>query len=825
MRLAAVVPLAIACILFAATSVESQDPSAQRRGGPGGEGPGRISGRVTDGEGQALSGVGVTIQSASDSAVVTEVATESGGAFRIVDLPLGSYTLGVSLIGYRPRNSEVIELNEEQPEVDLGEIVLEVAPVELDAVEADAERSAMVVEADRTVYNTDAMPAAEGTAIDVLRAVPELEIDVEDNVKLRGNQSVQIHMNGRPAPLQGEQLANFLRQLPGDQIDRVEVMPNPSAKHDPEGSGGIVNIVLKEDLNLGLSGSVSANASTRNRQYFNGRLNYQRGRLTMFTGAGVSTYRNEMSFYDRRQNLVTDPVTILEQNGTSDNRGRGANLDWTIELKVGEQAHLWSNAWMYGSRNDSDGLTEYGLFDADMTPRDRYDRTNDGESFWGSMDIGLGFVQLFEPQKEELRIDGRFSSGADENDARNSRAFFMGDGQPVELPVELTLNDVESGNGNLSIQADYFRPLGGGKIEVGYRASRRDQDDDNLLRIFESPESQDPRERMHSGYDYQETFHSAYVTLSHPIGKFSIQGGLRGENASTYFESRVTDDEIDRTYTTLYPSLSLSYSPQQGRTLRLQYSRRVRRPNAWYLNPVVPSTDPLNISVGNPQLDPSYTDSYSLDFSLTGRLGTVRVAPFYRRTTDIWERIRRVDTDGVATSRWENSASADQLGSNFTLSLASTGRVSGSANFSLYRDARDGTNISSDYQRAALMWSLYGSLGYKFTSTLTAQAYAYHFPAQSILQGRASGYTYTRLGIRQQLWDGKGSISLNIDDPLNLYNFSSSTRDATYIQTSRSSYETRVFMLGFTFNFGNAPEQHSRRGEAEEGGGETIRVR
>ncbi|MGH7578431.1 MAG: carboxypeptidase regulatory-like domain-containing protein [Longimicrobiales bacterium] len=296
MRLAAVVPLAIACILFAATSVESQDPSAQRRGGPGGEGPGRISGRVTDGEGQALSGVGVTIQSASDSAVVTEVATETSGAFRIDGLPLGSYTLGVSLIGYRRRNSEVIELNEEQPEVDLGEIVLEVAPVELDAVEADAERSAMVVEADRTVYNTDAMPAAEGTAIDVLRAVPELEIDVEDNVKLRGNQSVQIHMNGRPAPLQGEQLANFLRQLPGDQIDRVEVMPNPSAKHDPEGSGGIVNIVLKEDLNLGLSGSVSANASTRNRQYFNGRLNYQRGRLTMFTGAGVSTYRNEMSF-------------------------------------------------------------------------------------------------------------------------------------------------------------------------------------------------------------------------------------------------------------------------------------------------------------------------------------------------------------------------------------------------------------------------------------------------------------------------------------------------------------------------------------------------
>src|SRR5690606_19363516 len=137
---------------------------------------------------------------------------------------------------------------------------------------------------------------------------------VEDQVRLRGNQSAAIHLNGRPTPLQGEQLAQFLRQLPGDRIDRVEVMPNPSARHDPEGVGGIVNIVLREDVELGLSGSVAVNSSTRNEQGLNGRLNVQRGRLTLFTGAGANLFRGNSTNYDLRRNLVTDPVSTIEQD-------------------------------------------------------------------------------------------------------------------------------------------------------------------------------------------------------------------------------------------------------------------------------------------------------------------------------------------------------------------------------------------------------------------------------------------------------------------------------------------------------------------------------
>ena len=825
MRAASTLLLALLPVLPSVSTLEAQEPPPARAQAQAPAGPGRIAGSVLDTTRQPLSAAAVTLRNAADSALVTGVMTDRDGNFRIEGLAPGEYLLRVSLIGYKPRSSEVIALTSQTPAVDLGAIALEASVVQLDALEATAERAAVVIEADRTVYNTKSMPiASTGNATDVLRAVPELEVDVNDNVKLRGNQSVAIHLNGRPSPLQGEQLANFLRQLPGNRIQRVEVMPNPSAKHDPEGMGGIVNIVLQDNLDLGLSGSLSANASTRNRQYANGRLNYQRGRLTLFSGAGINTYENLYTNYDFRQNLITNPVTSIEQNSTNDNQAWGWNGDWTAELKVGKQATLWSNAWLYSSFNDSRGTTEYGILDDGRVVRERYDRDDDSERTWGSYNFGLGFKQIFQPQKEELTIDARSSSGVNDTETRNERLFHILAGEPVEMPLELTLNDIDSGNGNLTLQADYFRPLGAAKLDLGYRAYKRDQDNDNQLRVFPNPESTDPREQTRSGYDYEEVFHSLYATYGRTAGKFGMQAGLRAERSSTRFESLVGGASFDRSYNTLFPSFNVSFTPVQGRTVRFLYSKRINRPSAYYLDPYVPSTDPLNQFHGNSDLRPSYTHSYSLDFSLTGQKGTVRVAPYYRRTSDVWERIRTVDTLGVATSRWENAAVGEAYGSSFTISLPPTGRLSGSTNFSLYRDVRDGTNISSAYRRSAFMWSMGGNLGVKLTKTLTAQAYAHYFPTQSILQGRASGYTYTSIALRQQLWGTKGTLSLNVNDPLNLFRYNSSTSDATYIQNSRSSYKSRVVTLGFSYNFGKAPQQQSRRGGAEETG-ETIRVR
>jgi ferric enterobactin receptor len=786
--------------------------------------PGTISGLVKSPEGEPRAGVEITLSTAADSTLVSGALTDDSGRFRFDGIVPGRYLLRVSAAGFKPRNSEVIELTAMSPAVDLGTIGLEVAPVALDAIEAAAEREAVVMESDRTTYNVKAMPiASTGTVIDVLRAVPELEVDGNNNVKLRGNQTVAVHMNGRPTPMQGEQLANFLLQLPGSRVDRVEVLPNPSAKHDAEGPGGIVNIVMKQNLDLGLSGSLGATTSTLGQHRGNGRLNYQKGRFTAFSGAGIGSSRWTDSGYDTRRNLVTQPVTVIEQNTSGVRTMPHRNLDWTTELKVGRQAYLWTNAYVSSATNDSDSRTAYSIRDDAHAVRDSYDRLNAGAGGFDVQRAGGGFKQVFQERKEELTVDGSMFVRGDDSSLLQEKLTRVRAGEAVDLPLEHILNDIDRGSRNITIQADYFRPMGSGRLELGLNSSHRSESNENQL-FNARGRLPGARPDFHTGYDYTETVNSAYTTLSQASGKFSAQGGLRLEQTGTAFDSRVADAGFNRGYTSLFPSFNVMYRPKAGYTARLLFSRRISRPGGFYLDPYVPTTDPLSISRGNPDLQPQYSTSYSADLTWTGGRGTIRIAPYLRRTSNIWERVRTVDESGVATNFWLNGSHSQTRGSNFTLSLPSSRRLSGSANANVRHEARDGTNIAAGLKRSTVLWSGSGSIMFKVTETLMAQATGNKYSAAATLQGSSAGFSYTSVMLRQQLWGTKGNITLSMSDPLGLGVSEQSTWSTpTYTQVSRWTYQTRVASLGVTYNFGKRPQQQSRR-LGDEDAGEVIRV-
>jgi ferric enterobactin receptor len=780
---------------------------------------GRISGQVITADGQPLENVGITLRSAADSAVVSGALTDRTGRFRIDGLRPGGYLLRVSALGYKPRNSEVIELAAASPQLDMGVIELEVSAVELDAIEAAAERDAVVIESDRTTYNVKAMPvAASGTVTDVLRSVPELEVDINGNVKMRGNQAVAVHVNGRPAPMQGEQLATFLQQLQGNRVDRVEVLPNPSAKYDPEGMGGIVNIVLKENSDLGLSGSLNATATTPHGWRSNGRLNYHKGRLTLFSGAGIGAQRWNDRSDDTRRNLVMQPITVVDQDSRMVRRMPHRSVDWTAELKVGRQAHLWSNGYVSSASTNSDGSTAYRITSGNVV-RDSHDQLDTTGGGFDVFRLGGGFKQVFEARREEFTVDFTVFDRDDVSNLVQERLIRIRSGASADLPREHLLNDIDRSNRNITAQADYFRPFGSGRLELGLSSWQRLNANDN--RLFNTRQATAPD--LHSGYDYAETVTAAYTTLSRTLGKFSAQAGLRLEHTATTFESRVADASFDQGYMTLFPSFNVMYSPRAGRSARLLYSRRIGRPGAFYLDPFVPSTDPLSISLGNPRLQPTYADSYRADLTWTGSRGTMRIAPYYLRTSNIWEQIRTVDLDAVATNMWMNGSHASTVGSNFTLSLPSAGRVSGSATANLRHHTRDGRNIAADLQRTAVLWSAGANLMARVTGTMTAQFSGDRFSPSTTLQGRNPGWSYSTFALRQQVLGNKGSISLNVNDPLRLSSAEVSTRShATYTQTSTVRYQTRSATLGFTYSFGRTPQQQSRR-PAEETG-ETIRT-
>jgi outer membrane receptor protein involved in Fe transport len=687
--------------------------------------PGKLSGTVTGPDGQPLASVGITVKSATDSSMVTAVITQKDGKFRIDGLPFGKYTLRVAMIGYKPRSSDVFALTPEKTSIEVGAIKLEVAPVQLNAVEAVAEKSPVVVEADKTTYNAKTNPvAATGTTADVLRTVPELEVDVDGNVKLRGNQSVAIQINGKPAPMRGEQLARFLQQLPGNRVDKVEVIQNPSAKQDPDGSaGGIVNIVLKADLDLGLSGSLNASTSTRNQQNFGGRLNYQHGRLTLFAGGNHGLYEYQQTNRDFARTSSRAPTSIL-QTGDANNDNNSSFGDLTAELKVGKQATLSTFSYwnMWGGGNST--LTTYDIMNDASVTMDRYTRDTDNENAYKGLTANLGFKQIFVRSKHELTIDGMVSRNGGDNENTSTKVFLMSGGAAVTLPDELTLNVVDDESKNLRFSLDYIRPLDKLNLNMGFGAQRRLQEYDNDLRVFADPDAVTQTGGTHTLYNFDEVYRWVYFTASQTIGKFGLQAGLRAELATSEFELPLDDQLLDNDYNSVFPNVNLSYTVKPGRMIRVGYRKTIGRPSPYVLNPYVPSTDPLNRYIGNPNIRPNYTHNFTSNMSWSGQKLTLTLGPYYRRTVDAWDRIRTVDSVGVSTMRYENVATVENYGSNFSLSVRPTGKLSGSVNFGVFRDVRDGSNIGSQYKSSAWRWSMGGYGSFRFNKTLTASANA-----------------------------------------------------------------------------------------------------
>jgi Outer membrane protein beta-barrel family/Carboxypeptidase regulatory-like domain/TonB-dependent Receptor Plug Domain len=776
---------------------------------------GTVTGTVVEsGSARPLPAVTVTLRSPSDSARAT---TDASGRFRLQNVRAGSYTVQAALLGYDTYRRAGVAVG--AGSTDLGTLQLSAATLLLEELRVETQASTAVVAADRTIYSTSEMPvAAGGMATDVLRSVPELEVDVNGGVQLRGTVA-QIHINGRPAPMQGQSLELFLQQFPADRIERIEVIPNPSARFEAEGAGGIVNIVLKDNVDLGLSGNLFANAGSRGEAGAGGRMTYQRGRMTVFGGAFARRSDRRTDSYDLRQNLITTPVTLLEQDGWNDREGLSGNLDLTTEWKLSDRSTVRGNVGMWTNGSDADGLTVYTEMAADRTPTLRYDRGNVSGNDNLNATFGASAThRLGDPDKDdhELSLDVEYQSGDNDSFSRVRRRSLDLAGDVSALPVELTLDDFDQTEREVEVNANYVRPWGeGGRFELGYRGEMQDTDESRALDIYSDEDETVATVSTLTGFGYREVFHSAYATASRQMGRLSAQVGLRAEQADTRLELTGLTDTYENSYFSLFPSANVRYDLGQGRELRLAYSRRVRRPQVWVLNPINRSNDPLNRNVGNPDIDPQYTHALSLDASWTATFGTLRFSPYYRRTVDDWAQIKTVDAQGVSTVTWENLASTESYGTSLTASVRPIGGVSGNLSVSGSREVRNASNLAQNYSGENMRYSARANVSARVTETLALQAMGNYTPRYEVAQGTISSSLMTHVGIRQQLMNDRVTLNLMVTDPFDLYRSEFTTRDPTHIQIGRSRWSARAATLSVAYSFGRPPRDR-RGGNAEE---------
>lgn len=782
---------------------------------------GTITGRVvTESTGAPLSSATVQIRRMEDSSLVAGVITNASGAFLRDGLAYGRYRVEISSIGHASVSRTDVVFSAAAARVDLGTVGLPLAALELEEVRVDAERSQVVLAPDRSIYNVREMPVAQGgMATDALRAIPELEVDVDDKITARGA-TPQIHLDGRPLPMQGEAQIAFLRTLRADRIDRIEYIPNPSARFEAEGQSGIVNIVLRSDVGLGFSGSGSANVGTRGTQNVSTRLNYQRGRLTFFGGGLLGYNQNRSRTFDFRENRAVTPVTYLQQ--TRDYRGNGMNAgaDLTTELKLSERITVWSI--LRGNMRDAneEWFSEFLHLDAGQTPWDWYERKRHSDTRTHNFSTAIGFRRVVESQRDEFSAEIRYGRNGRDLGTRNWRFPFTPEGEPIAVDPDLTGISAISQGDTWAIQMDLMRPLSSAtRFDIGYRGNFRiNQNRQDVDYFVAGVPSQD---RDENGlFHYDEDSNAAYVNVDNRLGSLGIQAGLRLEQVTGYNTSSLLAAPLRATESGLFPSANVAYDFGSGRQLRLSYSRRIQRPSAGDYDPINSTpADPFNRRTGNPLLTPAKLHNGSVDASWTGNVGTLRASQFIMQGSGFWLLTQNVDKAGVLTMMPENVAAATVLGTNLNASVRQVGPLSGFANLGIQRIDFDAgsANLNS---RALLMWFSNLNVTANLPSDVRLQLTGRYSPAQATPDGRRSSFKQANIALTKRMWQNRSVVSLSIVDPFELSRNTFMTQNASVENTSRTTNRIRRATLTFTYNFGRAP-QSSRRvvEEGSSGGG------
>lgn len=800
-RFAPFVSLAVA-FLAGAGPLTAQVPGAAREGG-------EIHGRVVDAEaGEPIAGASVAVWSPGDDAIVTGAVVREDGAFRIGDVPPGTYFVRVTSIGYASHRSAEFEIA--RGSTDLGTIRMTPSAVEADEIEVTVDRPAMMIQPDRNTYAAKEVAPAATNATEVLENVPSVQVDTEGKVSLRGNENVAVQINGRPSPVRGDQLAAYLQQLPASVIDRVEVIPTPSAAHDPEGMAGIINIVLAQNSDLGTSAGLTLGVATQERYDVSANLGWQRGPVTLFTTYGYSQYARDFLGINDRERLgaLGAALSFTEQDLTGEWGRDGHNLTTTFEYRLNERDAL-TNALVVNRRNSFDGsLAAYTELDASRDVTDRYLRSSDEDTDAFLLDYTLAFKRTYEPRRHELSTEVRFNRSDNEDRTLLWR-------QPATDPTRVELEDqaVDALTREVVGQVDYVRPLGERtRLETGYKGSARWLERDYVVLEDELGTGEWTPSDLGNAFDFDEEVQAVYGVMSHGIGKWELQGGLRAEHASQDFT--LADESYPHDYASLFPSAIAVYNASEATQYKLAYSRRIRRPVGEELNPFPVFFDAQNVFVGNPELDPEYTDAFELGYTRQGAVGSLQLSPFYRHTTDVIRFI--VDTDDVVDGRevtsirFDNLASSDSWGADVNGSFEIGGWFKGLASFNVFKMVTDGgseTSLSSD----AVTWSTRLNGTAELTPSLSLQAMTFYRAPMEFETGKFSSFKMTTLTLRQKLFDDRASATLRLVDPFDTMGFRVEAGDENLVQITERNFDARSLQLTFQYNFGKAPKVRQPR--------------
>jgi outer membrane receptor protein involved in Fe transport len=761
------------------------------------EGNGKISGTVVDAENNApVEFATIALHDAASNKVVNGTVADGKGKFVITKIEDGTYNVVISFIGYETQTISNLKVAGKDNEINVGTIKLGTGSKVLNEVVVEGKKDLIEERVDRTIYNAENDATTKGgDATDVLKRVPLLSVDLDGNVSLRGSNNILVLINNKPSTIMASSVADALKQIPADQIKTVEVITSPSAKYDAEGSGGIINIITKKNTLEGLTLSIDAGVGYRgsnlglNGAYRKKKMGFSLG------GFGRANYNINGDF--QNDQTITSAVEERSTSQRGDNESSGLfgnyNLGWDYDIN---KKNALAASVRFGVRNNNslqDNLRTLTLVNGVENSSNITNNETISES--ASVDANFTYTHYFEKPQQELSILSSFSR----NDRTND--FFSTSFDQDFAILSRFRNDNDGVNEEYTFQADYQTPIGTNQIlETGVKQIIRKVTSDLATAEASGANDQfviDPTRS--SLLTYNQNVSSVYGAYTYSTKKgYSLKGGLRYEyttiEAFTPTESNIEIPE----YGVLVPSINASKRLKSGKTIKASYNRRIQRPSIQFLNPVGQnSNNQLNVTIGNPQLDPEFTDNYEVGYSTFIKGTTLNFTGFFRNTDNAIQSLREADGDVIIT-QYANIGKEQAYGSSLFANV-NIGKLTLSGGGDLYYSVLDNNVPNPDERASNEGWVPSGRLfgGYSFEKGWGLQFFGFYRGRRVQLQGVQGGFGIYSLAIRKDFANKRGSFGAGIE---NFLAKSITIRN----ETITNSPSNRIVQKGFTTqnNFG-----------------------
>ena len=787
----------------------------------------QITGKVIDASTkQGMEFANISLRKTGSKEFIKGTVSDQLGAFRLDGVSNGNYVVAVSVVGYATFEKE-LTIGTGQKTINLRNILLKEDTQLLNEVQVVGQRSQMKFEIDRKVFNVDqSLATAGGSASDVLGNIPSVQVDPEGEVSLRGNSSVTVWINGKESGLSADNRAQILEQLPAESIERVEVITNPSAKYNPEGTAGIINIVLKKNRKAGYYGSLQAGVDTRGGYNAAGNVNFSSGKFESFVNVGTRVRKSEGEGYTNRQNLDDNgnPVSYLNQLRNDEDTRK------PVIARMGTTYHA--------TDKDHFSFSGFGL----LGRGDETDWLNYTSNIPGSFTNSL----RTSAEKRKMNI-GNLEIGYKRDFSEKSNLDLSASYNLVNITPESSFLQVSNYAGGTStssyqfqenvmkprkweFQADYVTEFGEqNKIEAGYKGEFLTSKSKVSTYSGTSEGNAAFNEGLYNNFTYDQNVNALYATYSKRINRFGIQLGLRGEHTRTntnslgYNQSETDHPAYKDDYFSFYPSAFLSYQLPSNNELQLNYTRRVSRPWGGQLNPFVNLTDSTNISYGNPLLLPQYSNSLELNYIKNWENHTLSASLYYRNTDNVIQRISYRDGD-IMKSTFENIAKTQSAGTELILKNNLFRMIDLTSTLNFYYNKLDGFSYLPEEATTPVVgeadedfsWSARIIANVMLPWGVSLQATGDYNSRELVAQGYRKANHAIDLGLRKSFLDRKLSLTINTRDLLNSRKRETITSGSGFSQESVFARSGRTVGFTLTYNFGNMKGSSKRPDRQEQ---------